>query len=406
MTLTGGYASDNPDAVAEVTQYLELQRAKMLPTSMGDIQHRFSNIPYGWREIDIAAVICSLISNRKVDLQYSGSVIQPLDKHIPDFLRKRTEIDKTIVTPHQIIPPPIPENSRKFLKEYFNTMDIPTDDDDLIAYVLDGFTAERDRFQSILNTYYTSGNYPDRAVVEQGVKLCSDVLSQKKDNVALLKRMLSLSDDFLDLAEDMTDVNSFFKDQKVIFDSAAKLVASMNAEGDYLQAEESATTSLRQISDILKMQKPYKQIPNLPNLIQNVQMVYGQLLDLKKQDVLSEIQAAMGEVHQAAEPTDPKHMEIVKKADAAFVAKKTGANEAESMIALDAMKVQIASLRQQYIKALMIPDAPTVKTATANRNSICYTTKLKNEAEIDQYVAEIKDKLMELLKGNDVLHII
>ena len=43
---------------------------------------------------------------------------------------------------------------------------------------------------------------------------------------------------------------------------------------------------------------------------------------------------------------------------------------------------------------------------TANRGSICYTIKLESEADIDQYVADIKEKLMEMLNGHDVLHII
>lgn len=136
IMMGGGIAVDNPDAVDEVAQYLDLQGMKMLPTSMGDIQRRFSAIPYGWREIDIAAVICSLISTQKVALQYSGSVIQPTDKHIPDYLRRKTEIDKTLVTQKKKIPEPLNTNARKVLKDYFNTMDLPADDDGLIAYVL------------------------------------------------------------------------------------------------------------------------------------------------------------------------------------------------------------------------------------------------------------------------------
>ena len=72
MMIGGGVDVYNPEAVAEVEQYLEMQMIKMLPTSMGDIQRRFSSIPYGWREIDIAAVICSLISIQKAAVQYGG----------------------------------------------------------------------------------------------------------------------------------------------------------------------------------------------------------------------------------------------------------------------------------------------------------------------------------------------
>lgn len=403
MTIGGGIAVYNPEAVNEVEQFLELQGMKMLPTSMGDIQRRFSAIPYGWREIDIAAVVCSLISIQKVALQYSGSMIQPTDKHIPDYLRRKTEIDKTLVARRTAISDSLMKKSREFLKEYFNTMDLPSDEDSLISYVLDSFTAERDKLQSLLDNQYASSTYPDKAVVENGVKLCTELLSQKKDNTALLTKMVTMGDEFLDLSEDMADVLAFFKNQKTIFDSAATLLYTLTAESEYLQAEQEATRALAQIKNILAMQKPYKNIADLPTLMQQVQMVYGQLLDLKKQDVYAEIQGAMGEIHQAAQ-YDQK--DIVAKADDALGAKKKAAADATTLTQLDAMKIQIASIRQQYIKALMIPSKPDEKVATASRSSLGYSVKLKSEEDIDKYVAEIKDRLMELLDGNDVLHII
>ena len=403
MTIGGGIAVYNPEAVDEVEQFLELQGMKMLPTSMGDIQRRFSAIPYGWREIDIAAVVCSLISIQKVALQYSGSMIQPTDKHIPDYLRRKTEIDKTLVARRTAISDSLMKKSREFLKEYFNTMDLPSDEDSLISYVLDSFTAERDKLQSLLDNQYASGTYPDKAVVENGVKLCTDLLSQKKDNTALLTKMVALEDEFLDLSEDMADVLAFFKNQKTIFDSAASLLYTLSVESEYLQAEQEATRALAQIKNILAMQKPYKNISDLPTLMQQVQTVYGQLLDLKKQDVYAEIQGAMGEIHQTAQ-YDQK--DIVAKADDALGSKKKAAADATTLTQLDAMKIQIASIRQQYIKALMVPAKPDEKVATASRSSLGYSIKLKSEEDIDKYVAEIKDKLMELLDGNDVLHII
>ena len=403
MTIGGGVAVYNPEAVDEVEQFLELQGMKMLPTSMGDIQRRFSAIPSGWREIDIAAVVCSLISIQKVALQYSGSMIQPTDKHIPDYLRRKTEIDKTLVARRTAISDSLMKKSREFLKEYFNTMDLPSDEDSLISYVLDSFTAERDKLQSLLDNQYASSTYPDKAVVENGVKLCTDLLSQKKDNTALLAKMVAMEDEFLDLSEDIADVLAFFKNQKTIFDSASALLYTLTAESEYLQAEQEATRALAQIKNILAMQKPYKNIADLPTLMQQVQMVYGQLLDLKKQDVYAEIQGAMGEIHQTAQ-YDQK--DIVAKADDALGAKKKAAADATTLTQLDAMKIQIASIRQQYIKALMIPSKPDEKVATASRSSLGYSVKLKSEEDIDKYVAEIKDRLMELLDGNDVLHII
>ena len=88
------------------------------------------------------------------------------------------------------------------------------------------------------------------------------------------------------------------------------------------------------------------------------------------------------------------------------MAKKTAASKATNLTMLDAMKIQISSIRQQYLKALMVEVKPNVDTVTANRSSICYTIKLESEADVDKYVADIKEKLMGMLDGHDVLHII
>ena len=403
LAIGGGIGVYNPEAVAEVEQFLELQGMKMLPTSMGDIHHRFSAIPYGWREIDIAAVVCSLISIQKAALQYSGSMLQPTDKHIPDYLRRKTEINKTLVTRRIAISDSLMKKSRDFLKEFFNTMDLPSDEDSLISYILDHFTAEKDRLQGLLDKQYATGSYPDKAIVENGVRLCTKLLLQRKDNTALLTKMVEMGDEFLELSEDMADVLAFFKNQKVIFDNASTLLDTLTSESEYLQAEQEATKTLGQIKNILEMQRPYNKIAELPTLIQRVQTAYGQLLDLKKQDVYAELQAAMGEIHQTAQ-LDQQN--IVDKADDALEAKKRAATAATTLTQLDAMKIQISGIRQQYIKALIVPVNTQEKIATAPRSSLGYSIKLKNEEDIDRYVAEIKEKLLSLLDDNDVLHII
>ena len=151
------------------------------------------------------------------------------------------------------------------------------------------------------------------------------------------------------------------------------------------------------------MQKPYNSISDLPNLIQKVQSIYAELMNLKRQDVYSDIQAAMAEIHQTAQ-LDQK--ETVIKADNALDDKKKVVADAATLTQLDAMKIQITNIRQQYLKALVVEDKPNIKTVTANRGSICYTAKLESEADVDKYIADIKEKLLEMLDGHDVLHII
>ena len=399
-----GTVSLNNEALEEVEQYLAMQYAKMLPTSMGDIQKRFSGIPYGWREIDIAALIATLMADGKINVQYMGNVIRGDDHRITDYLRRRTEVDKTIIKRRVAIADSLMKKSREFLREYFGVMDIPADEDSLISYVLSGFNDTKQKLQNLLDTEYVYAKYPDRSVVEEGIKLCDAVLSQKKDNTSLLTKMVATQDDLLDNMEDMQSVWAFFKNQKPIFDSAVKCINKMMAEKEYLQAEEDAMRKVYSIQRIIESDKPYKRISELPTLMQEVKEAYDSLLELKKSEVISEVQAAMGEIHQAATKSEQK--DIMTKADNALVEKREAAKTAETLTELDAMKIQIANIRSQYLRALMIEDKPNVKTANLSRSAVCHTAKLENEADVDEYLARVKERLIEALEGNDALHIL
>ena len=108
-------------------------------------------------------------------------------------------------------------------------------------------------------------------------------------------------------------------------------------------------------------------------------------------------------IHQTA---DFEQNEILKKADDALTAKREAAGTAETLTALDAMKIQIANLRQQYLKALAAADTPDIDVVTINRTSVCFSAKLENEEDIDKYLAELRERLIEKLSYHDVLHII
>ncbi|SFX61047.1 BREX system P-loop protein BrxC [Ruminococcus sp. XPD3002] len=400
----GDIGTPNADAVKEMNEYLVRQKERALPTSMGDIQRRFSAIPYGWREIDIAAVAAEMIADGKITLKYAGNVIAASDKKLPDYLRRKTEIDKAIISFRVAPPVALIKKSRDFLGEYYNCGlgAIPDTENELITYIIDKFTDQRNNLNDLLSKQYANHNYPGKAIVEQGVRLCNDLLMHKNDSIALLEQAVKMQDDFLDNAEDIADVLTFFRVQQQIFDKAQEKLDAVSAEKEYFSAEQAALSTLSKMKEILTSAKPYRRISELPELTQSIQEVYNRLLNDKREEVYAEIHAAMGEIHQTAaiEQTD-----IVRRADAELEDKKSSAEQSDKLTALDAMKIQIANIRQRYLQKLVTVE-PSVDTVTMNRSTVCHTMKLQSEADIDAYLAEIKKTLMEKLEGHDVLHII
>ena len=401
-----GTESPNAEAVKELYQYLEIQKMKQLPISMGDIQKRYQAIPYGWREIDIAAVVAELIASQKLVLKYGGAVVPSGDKKIAEYLRKKTEIDKAIIA-FKIAPPTaLIKKCREFLSDYHNCTlgAIPDDEDGLVRYITDKFDAERTELRERLDKEYAVSAYPGKDVVENGAALCDKLLAQKNDSIALMNKAVEMQDDFLDFAEDISDVNTFFRVQKSIFDNARAQAELADTEKEYFQAEDDALSAIAKIREILAMPKPYRRISELPELVQRVQDIYAKLLAQKREEVFGEVRAAMGEIHQTADTL--KQGNIVQRADASLTEKRNAAERADKLTSLDAMKIQIGSIRQQYLQKLVVVAEPDVDTVTMSRSTICHTMQLKSEADVDKYVAEIKKTLLQKLDGHDVLHII
>ncbi len=400
-----GMPQVNARAVGEVTQYLEIQEQRHLPTSMGDIQRRFSAIPYGWREIDIAGVVASLLASRRISLEYGGGIVPLNDRRIPDMLRRRSEVDKVAIRRKVGVSGDLLHRAREFYKGYMETMDAASDEDDFIAQVLDAFEKKQRDLQQHLAQDYAGHSYPGRKVLEDGIALCQDLLAQRRDSTVLLETMLAQRDAWEDLKEDLTEIGSFFAGQRPLFDQAENLLRRMDQEKTYLQADHGAQEALAQIREVLSMERPYGRMHLLPDAIRQVETAYGRILEEKREAVQAEIQAAMAELHQTAEKgrgNDP----LVEKADGELTGWRRAAAAETTVTHLEAMIPQIQALRQRYTRALLVESEPSSNAVTMSRAAVCHVDSLHDEAEVDRYLATVRETLLARLAGHDVLHIV
>lgn len=250
-----GSGANNEDALNEISQWLELKSVG--PTiSMGDVQRRYQAIPYGWKEIDIAALIARLIAQQKISIKYGGAVVAKDDRRLVDYLRKKSEVDKAVVARRIAPSEDLMRKSISFLRDYLGAMDIPSDEDGLVRFVLNTFEAKLAHYQDLLDQY-AQNRYPEKEQVTAARDLAQDILGQRKDNVALLNRMVQKQDDLLDSSEDMEGVELFFKSQRTVFDEAVKQMNRVSRERDYFATDPDTQEVFRTISAILAMPKPY-----------------------------------------------------------------------------------------------------------------------------------------------------
>lgn len=411
-----GSGTNNEDALNEISQWLELKSVG--PTiSMGDVQRRYQAIPYGWKEIDIAALIARLIAQQKISIKYGGAVVAKDDRRLVDYLRKKSEVDKAVVARRIAPSEDLMRKSISFLRDYLGAMDIPSDEDGLVRFVLNTFETKLAHYQSLLDQY-AQNRYPEKEQVTTARDLAQDILSQRKDNVALLNRMVQKQDDLLDSSEDMEGVELFFKSQRTVFDEAVKQMNRVSRERDYFATDPDTQEVFRTISGILAMPKPYNRIGELPELIGKVRAAYQALLDLKKEEVAETIRQCMQDVHQlAGEARDAGA--LLKQADDYFAGKREAAKDALSLTELDAMITQLLNHKDTVCKRMEVMAAPAPepqakesgeakqpapapkKIATVRRYDLCSVKRLQSRDDIDAYVEGIRQKLYQTLESCD-----
>ena len=412
----------NRDAASKVEEYLEMQDRKNLPTSMADVQSRYQAIPYGWKEIDIAAVCAMLIYNQKVTIKYAGSTIQPNNPKLPDMLRKKSEIGKTQISKRQIVSASRMKAVKDLLRDYFNLMDVPVDEDGLIQFIIDKFTMLQEHYEE-LEKRYDGHKYPDKNVVAQAITVVKDVLSQQKDNVALIERVLQREDALYDAQEAMQSVEAFFKTQVTVYDAAVQYEADLRNDLDYIRKDDEANTALNTIRLITMIPSSgkydYKRIPELNGLMVTVKSSHDAMLEEKRKELLTVVQQCMGDIHTASKG-DTKVKAIIEKADTYYTQQKEKIAETCSLALMEGFPIPMWNYRDETvskIESAMKPPAPVeprptttpinptpAKTKTYKpifRQSLLKATTLESEADIDAYVDKLRDQLKTLIKGSD-----
>jgi hypothetical protein len=250
------------------------------------------------------------------------------------------------------------------------------------------------------------------------------VLSQRKDNTALIDRLLKEEDNLLDNKDDMQSVEGFFKNQVQIFDAATQMEEDLRNDLDYLSHEPEANDALNHIRLITVVDSgfSYKKIPELNGLMATVHAGHERLLAAKREELEDIVTQCMGAIHQAADGNyDVKN--IITKAEGYYDQKRQQILDYAILALLDGLVPPMLQYKDNTcnsIESMLKPsvekppvspkpvDGGTVtssqskKVIKAYQRGIVFPAKtLETEAEIDAYVEQMRQQLKTLLKGCD-----
>lgn len=407
----------NREAADEIYEYLEMQAQQHFDVHMSDIQSRFSGVPYGWNEIDIANAVARLIYEQKITVKYNGSTIQADNSHLPDFLRKKSEIGKTSILLRQNIDASSMKVARAFLRDYFGVQDIPEDEDGVVKFISEKFTERKNHYEK-LNMNYSVRTYPDQDKVNQGILLCGSILSQVKDNTSLIARVIQESGNLLDNKEDLINVENFFESQQKLFDCASDFYKTYKADLEYLKTDAQAYEAMQSMETILTVTSGvryiYKQIPQLNTDMSTVKSAHTGILAAKRKELTDLIEQCISSVKDKAAGND-KVSNIVQTAEDYFTNQKNIVSGIESIALLDSHSVTFTKNKDSYCQQIDLALAPA-STPAAEPNpskkinslykSVIFQAKiLDSEQAVDDYVEALRIQLKNQLKGFDAIEL-
>ena len=433
-TLAADGMAPNERACAEVSRALELNAKRHSAMSAQDLQNTFQKVPYGWREIDVAAVIAQLVAEKRAKLTYAGKALEPTDPRVADYLRKRQYAEKTLVERRVAVDQAMVSRARGVVKELCGARDLPTDEDGFAKAARVELADKRGWLVGLLeHEYRANPNYPGFNEAVEARKLIDAVLEAGSSSEGLISALCKRADDAEDAADDLQDIADFFPHQQGIFDDATTLKEKMKDEAGYLASDESATAALATIDRYLGNPR-LGRFKELSDANATLKAAHAKLLEAKRADLMNQLEQTYATIEAYAAEKDVNPSAIGQ----AKLTRRGTINDATTLTRLDALVSMLAQdqsklyaeVEREHERTHRPAPATTGLTATGHaapagagqpgqgaasapapkprekrvvRSTVFTPRSLKSAEEIDAYLARAREALLRSLEGNDAI---
>jgi hypothetical protein len=331
------------------------------------------------------------------------------------------------------------------MKEVFHAAST-SEDEDSIMNSFQGYATNMVNDMSRLEAYYDQYAYPGKKVLNMGKRLLQSTI-QLTSTLEFFEYVSKMRESFFDLAEDYEPVKTFFGgEQQNIFMRVLDMLAIYEDSKTYI-----VDTKLEEVVEkmhaIVKQDKPYKNIPQLPELLKQFRDAYAKVMEVEEAPVLDsidqsrqrvlEVLATKEYVGQKKERYLSLFEEIHKGAESCnnVSALRSFADKAEAlkirlMNEMDNMDRQIAE-RKQAEEIRRIEEEARKQGVTVNEEEVAKSIaeqkeqykvrktknvsikkmtgtsswRLENTDDIDRYIKELRNKLVSQLDEDTIVNI-
>ena len=416
--------NQNQLALNDVRDYIAQNTMKHMKTSMKTLMDRFIKAPYGFIEDDVEWLVAKLYKDGDIALFVNSEAVTTFSKsedEIVRYITRKEFVEKLMIDKKEKAPDIALKVTRDIMKRLFNITSSADNEDDLMKSFLGYAKGMKQDLEKLDIRYQTQPKYPGKQVISNGKKLLNNLLMLDYAG-AFYKKILEDQDDYRDFAEDYEPLKTFFEgEQKTIFDKSLKYMAIFDDSKTFVTDEE-IFSIVRDIKDILKMDRPYGQIFKLPGLNEKFGNKYTESLE----NVAKPIYAAIAEARKRVidELTGKKCESNLKPIVASqFDELQRKAEECNNIAHLQNIKVEADTLKIRLLNKIATEEAklnpiidpiddkpikePVKKQKTISIKTINTSTtwQLETPEDVDKYLRDLRNKLISKLEENTVVHI-
>lgn len=443
LNLEGG-TEPNIHALDDVLQYIAGNSRMHVKTSMKSIKDRFMKAPYGFVEDDVQWLVAKLFKRGDLSFSVNGASVTMMNKDVEEiinYITKKAFVEKLMMEERVRVADKDKKVVRDVLKELFHTSS-PSDDEDAVMNFFISFVNKLITELRVMKKDYEKAKYPGLKVIEEGIRIMSDIV-QIQSPVEFFQTVSKKQDDLLDFAEDYEPIKAFFAgEQKGIFDKALLYLDKYDDSKTYIVDAELENV-VDAIRTIVKKDKPFADIPKLPELLKQFTDVYSKVLDEQLAPVLASVSESRKRVFEVLN-TKPYKDEKLNGYIDLFLEIENGAQSCTNVSVLrgyadraealkirllnemDKMDQNIALKKAEEIRKAL--EAQAAKTGNIDKEKIEVEVKkevkvkktknvpiknmtktaswrIESREDVDRYIDELRLKLISELDTDTIVNI-
>lgn len=429
----------NTHALEDVLQFISDNTHMNIKTSMKTLKDRFMKAPYGFVEDDVHWLAARLFKRGDIAFTVNSESITLLNKtenEIIDLITKKAYAEKLLMEHRIRVPDKEKKITRDVMKELFRISGISDDEnalmDNFINYTKN-MLVELDRLEILYEKY----SYPGKKIIQNGKKLLNEI-SLAQSPIEFFCAVSKKKDALIEFAYEFESVTAFFKgEQKTIFDRALHMIEIYNDSKTYIVDDELEKVAA-DIQLIIHKEKPYEDIPKLPELLEMFENTYSKLLNEQEAPVLASIDESRNRVlevldgktyKEAKSKSYREQFEEIRNgakhcsnisvlrgfADRAEALKLRLLNEMDGMDAAIAKKQAEEERRclaeksgqgphkaAEFLTEYKVKKRKNVAIKSVTRTS---SWRLESEEDVEKYVSSLKERLIQEMEDDTVLNV-